>query len=117
MQPIQAKAKWVSHVKLSFFLFKVNVMGDHKKIIRKVGAASNVLLKNSNNVLPLNRSLSNLYSIGLFGSDAGLPVNGPNGCPDHGCDDGTLAQGWGSGTTNFPYLISVRCHSNQISYF
>ena len=83
-------------------------MGNHKEIIRKVGAASNVLLKNENNVLPLtNIPSNNIYSICVFGSDAGMPVNGPNGCPDHGCDDGTLAQGWGSGTTNYPYLISV----------
>lgn len=26
-------------------------------------------------------------------------------CADHGCNDGHLAQGWGSGTADFPYLI------------
>lgn len=31
---------------------------------------------------------------------------GPNGCPDRGCDNGTLAMGWGSGTANFPYLVT-----------
>jgi hypothetical protein len=33
--------------------------------------------------------------------------SGPNSCTDHGCDKGTLAQGWGSGTADFPYLIDV----------
>lgn len=31
---------------------------------------------------------------------------GPNGFSDRGGDDGILAMGWGSGTANFPYLIS-----------
>lgn len=31
---------------------------------------------------------------------------GPNGFSDRGGDDGILAMGWGSGTDNFPYLIS-----------
>jgi len=86
----------------------VNVAGDHYKVIREVGAASNVLLKNSENLLPFKKSLSfgKQYTFGLVGSDAGLTDDGPNTCPDHGCDYGTLAQGWGSGTTNFPYLIS-----------
>lgn len=32
-------------------------------------------------------------------------VNDETTCPDHGCDTGHLAQGWGSGTADFPYLI------------
>lgn len=31
-----------------------------------------------------------------------------NACDDHGCNKGTLAQGWGSGTAFFPYLVDVR---------
>lgn len=77
----------------------VNVEADHYKVIRSVGAASAVLLKNTNGALPLKSS----KSIALIGSDAG-PIND---CTDHGCDTGTLAQGWGSGTTPFPYLITV----------
>jgi len=45
----------------------------------------------------------------IIGSDMGPAQGGSNGiatgCSDHGCLDGTLAMGWGSGTTNFPYLI------------
>lgn len=28
-------------------------------------------------------------------------------CEDHGCNAGSLAQGWGSGTARYPYLITV----------
>ncbi|PRP87808.1 glycoside hydrolase family 3 protein [Planoprotostelium fungivorum] len=85
----------------------VNVAGDHHKIIRQIGAASNVLLKNKNNALPLTYAPGERnVKFGVIGSDAGPSQHGPNACTDHGCDDGTLAQGWGSGTTDFPYLIT-----------
>ncbi|EIN06360.1 beta-glucosidase [Punctularia strigosozonata HHB-11173 SS5] len=80
----------------------VNVQGDHYKVIREIGGASTVLLKNKG-ALPL--SLNKIKRIGIFGSDAGPNPDGPNGCSDRGCDQGTLAMGWGSGTANFPYLI------------
>lgn len=41
----------------------------------------------------------------LFFDSAGPNIGGPNSCPDRGCDAGTLAEGWGSGTGNYPYLI------------
>jgi len=86
----------------------VDVSSDHHNIIRKIGAASNVLLKNVNNVLPLpsTKGGNEPYAFSVIGSDAGPSVNGANTCADHGCDSGTLAQGWGSGTTDFPYLIT-----------
>jgi beta-glucosidase len=81
----------------------VNTQYDHAKIIREVGAASNVLLKHEGKVLPLNAK--KLTRIGVFGTDSGAPPGGPN-CPDRGCDSGgTLAMGWGSGTAEFPYLV------------
>ncbi|KAG8991387.1 hypothetical protein FRB94_012540 [Tulasnella sp. JGI-2019a] len=79
-----------------------NVEGDHYKIVREIGAASTVLLKNLRNTLPLRSP----RSISLIGSDAGPPLSGPNGFADRGGTDGTLAMGWGSGTVDFPYLIS-----------
>jgi hypothetical protein len=86
----------------------VNVQADHKDIIRQIGGASTVLLKN-NNVLPLNKP----KSIAVIGNDAHDNPDGPNACSDRGCSNvpngypiWTLAMGWGSGTTNFPYLIS-----------
>lgn len=81
----------------------IDVRGEHSTLIRQIGAASTVLLKNTNNVLPLT---GREKFTGIFGSDAGDSPLGPNGCDDRGCDNGTLASGWGSGTANFPYLIS-----------
>ncbi|EJD47277.1 hypothetical protein AURDEDRAFT_62469 [Auricularia subglabra TFB-10046 SS5] len=85
----------------------VNVQDNHKDIIREVGAASIVLLKNTNGALPIDTN--KLRRFGIFGSDAGPHPVGPNQCTngqgDHGCNEGTLAMGWGSGTSNFPYLI------------
>lgn len=36
----------------------------------------------------------------------GPNLAGPNGCGDRGCDNGTLGMAWGSGTANFPYLVT-----------
>jgi beta-glucosidase len=83
--------------------FMVDVRAEHGKLIRDHAAKSTVLLKNTNNVLPLSTKQK---FTALFGEDIGDNPWGPNGCNDHGCDNGTLAQGWGSGTANFPYLIS-----------
>ncbi|KAM0749455.1 beta glucosidase [Meredithblackwellia eburnea MCA 4105] len=81
----------------------INVQSNHYKLIREIGAVSTVLLKNTNQTLPLNPGDYSRW--GIFGSDAGPSRSGPNGCVDRGCDDGTLAMGWGSGTANFPYLV------------
>jgi hypothetical protein len=80
----------------------VNVQGDHAKLIREIGGASTVLLKNSHDILPLNKP----KSIAVIGEDAHDNPGGPNACSDRGCNAGTLAMGWGSGTANFPYLIA-----------
>ncbi|KAJ5242044.1 uncharacterized protein N7469_000371 [Penicillium citrinum] len=80
----------------------------HSTIARQVAAEGTVLLKNVNNTLPLSRSASRLkgkYRVGVYGEDAG-PGKGPNFCADRGCNQGTLASGWGSGTVEFPYLVS-----------
>ncbi|RCI05997.1 hypothetical protein CU098_000996, partial [Rhizopus stolonifer] len=74
---------------------------NHKELVRELGAASTVLLKNSG-VLPLDRK--KLDKIAIVGSDAGRDPSGLN-CVDHGCSNGTLAQGWGSGTAYYPYLV------------
>ena len=82
--------------------YHVNVQGDHYQNIRTVAAKGTVLLKN-NGALPLTGK-EKLTTV--FGSDAGENLWGPNGDPDRGGDNGTLAMGWGSGTANFPYLIT-----------
>ncbi|KAJ7199035.1 glycoside hydrolase superfamily [Mycena pura] len=85
----------------------INVQDDHFKLIREIGAASTILLKNTKNALPLQ--VKKIKRLGIFGSDSGPHPTGPNQCsdgqPDKGCNEGTLAMGWGSGTANFPYLI------------
>ncbi|KAJ7160088.1 glycoside hydrolase family 3 protein [Mycena filopes] len=81
---------------------RVDVQDDHKVLIREIGKASTVLLKNRGKTLPFKH----LKTIGIVGNGAGPAVLGPNGFPNRQGDDGVLAMGWGSGTANFPYLIT-----------
>ncbi|KAJ9668105.1 hypothetical protein H2201_001911 [Coniosporium apollinis] len=78
-----------------------DVQGDHKNIARTVARDGIVLLKNDNNALPLKKP----SSLAIIGEDAIVNPAGPNACPDRGCNTGTLAMGWGSGTADFPYLV------------
>ncbi|KAL4815252.1 putative beta-glucosidase A [Aspergillus spinulosporus] len=80
----------------------VDVQRDHASLIRRVGADSIVLLKNEGS-LPLTGKERN---VAVLGEDAGSNPYGANGCDDRGCAQGTLAMGWGSGTANFPYLVT-----------
>ncbi|KAH0541328.1 hypothetical protein FGG08_004166 [Glutinoglossum americanum] len=77
-------------------------IGSHAALAREIATKSLVLLKNVNGTLPLKKP----RQIAVIGGDAGEAPYGPNGCPDRGCDSGTLAMGWGSGTANFPYLVT-----------
>lgn len=84
----------------------VDVRANHSTIVRANGAASLVLLKNTNHVLPLTKP----RSIALFGAHAGPVMAGPNyvfGVTGSGPTyAGHLAGGSGSGQTSFPYLIT-----------
>jgi beta-glucosidase len=101
--------------------FEVNVRANHGQVIRDHAAKSTVLLKNKNKVLPLTGKEK---MTAVFGEDAADNPKGPNGCADRGCNSGTLAMGWGSGTANFPYLISpltaiqseLLLHDSQIQF-
>jgi len=73
----------------------------HGKLIREIGAKSVVLLKN-NKTLPLRKP----KSLAVIGEDAHDNPAGPNACAERACVRGTLAMGYGSGTAEFPYLIS-----------
>lgn len=106
----------------------------HAQLIRDTGAASAVLLKNAESILPLK--LKTLKKIGVFGNDSGPNTGGVNSCVDGACYNGTTAGGcewiftvkkWslvfldahgsllllsfhatgGSATANFQYLVDV----------
>ena len=81
--------------------FHVDVRANHKEVIREIGAAGAVLLKN-NGILPLSKP----KQIAVIGTDAGPNPNGANGCEDRGCNQGHLAMGWGSGTADYSYLVT-----------
>lgn len=80
----------------------IDARANHASIIRAIGQASTVLLKN-NGALPLS---GNEKWTAIIGEDAGSNPYGANGCSDRGCNNGTLAMGWGSGTSDFPYLVT-----------
>ena len=81
----------------------------HSKLIRDLGAAGTVLLKNTKGTLPLKTP----KNIGVFGNDAADFTKGQYslvvsaaGLLDGDYNLGTLAVGGGSGTGRFPYVVS-----------
>jgi beta-glucosidase len=58
----------------------IDVRANHADINRGLLADSIIVLKNFNNTLPLVKP----KQIGVFGSDAGPAINGPNGFVDRG---------------------------------
>lgn len=95
----------------------VDVTADHKQVARAVARDSIVLLKNAGKILPLKKPAS----LAIIGADAIVNPAGPNACSDRGCDNGTLAMGWGSGTAQFPVsnfiiiIIIIEAHEKQLS--
>jgi len=82
-----------------------DVREDHATLIRNLGAASVVLLKNTNHTLPLSAP----KVIGVFGNDAADFTDGlypAGGFGSVGYNIGTLAVGGGSGSARFSYLVS-----------
>lgn len=75
-----------------------NVQGNHSTTARAVARNGIVLLKNSGNLLPLQKP----KSIAIIGSGAVANPKGINSCVNFGCNQGTLVQGWGSGTATLP---------------
>ncbi|KPM45185.1 putative beta-glucosidase G [Neonectria ditissima] len=77
-----------------------DVRGNHDELIREIGAAGTVLLKNDNGILPLK----NTSNLGVFGSDAADPTSllYPNGGPGFG----TIVIGGGSGGGRNSYIVS-----------
>jgi Glycosyl hydrolase family 3 C-terminal domain len=68
-----------------------------------------VLLKNDDGILPLNKPTS----LAIIGYDAINNPDGINACEDRGCNNGTLAMGWGSGTAEYPVRIYLSIHITQ----
>lgn len=64
-----------------------NVQGDHKNVARAVARDGIVLLKNTDNALPLKKPAS----LAIIGDDSIANPKGPNACVDRNCDTGTLA--------------------------
>lgn len=95
--------------------------GDHDALSRRIAGEGIVLVKNTDTILPLSRNGSRITAkaggrvkIGVFGEDAYPSPRGNNACADRGCNEGTLAMGWGSGAVELPYLIapSDALHAN-----
>lgn len=85
----------------------LDVRDDHAALIRTLGAAGIVLLKNENSALPLKTP----KNVGVFGNDAGDSTVGLDfqGDPDLGqigFDLGVLPVGGGSGTGRMTYLVN-----------
>ncbi|EGG00630.1 family 3 glycoside hydrolase [Melampsora larici-populina 98AG31] len=73
----------------------------HTKLIRKIASASAVLLKNSDDILPLSIP----STIALIGLDAG-PISNTD-CEMNACKlGGTIPVGWGSGTNSLKHVVS-----------
>ncbi|TGO81176.1 hypothetical protein BPOR_1298g00010 [Botrytis porri] len=82
-----------------------DVRTNHSSLIRQIGSAGIVLLKNVNNILPLSKPLN----IGVFGSSAPDPTDGltwPQSDPCTGFVIGTLDIGGGSGSARHTNLVS-----------
>ncbi|CAI7609676.1 unnamed protein product [Penicillium bialowiezense] len=79
----------------------VTALPTHIDIARIGARDSIVLLKNKGKILPLQKP----KKLAIIGLDAIVNPEGANACSDHGCNNGTLAMGWGSGTSQFPYLV------------
>lgn len=77
-----------------------DVRGNHRDLIREIGGASAVLLKNTDNTLPLSK---NIRRISVFGNDAADLSGGPY---DPSNTDGVLAVGGGSGAGRFTNLVA-----------
>lgn len=79
----------------------VDVRGNHSALVRELGAAGTVLLKNINNALPLKAP----KRIGIFGNAAGDLTTGPYYLSTN-YEYGVLPGGGGSGSGRFSYLVA-----------
>ncbi|KIJ44501.1 glycoside hydrolase family 3 protein [Sphaerobolus stellatus SS14] len=103
--------------KINFDYNTQNTFAGGQRLNEDVNAASTVLLKNTNNALPLNAKKikstpsSHVASVSSAPTQAPTPTV-PSGIKtdtpsSKGYSQGTLAMSWGSGTAQFPYLIDL----------
>ncbi|KAF3018107.1 hypothetical protein E8E14_006842 [Neopestalotiopsis sp. 37M] len=90
----------------------VDVRGDHDKLIREIGAAGQVLVKNVNNTLPLQHP----KFVSIYGYDADIKADPWENVARYGGGyevnypwetfNGTLITGGGSGGSSPPYVVT-----------
>ncbi|RDW82444.1 beta-glucosidase-9 [Coleophoma cylindrospora] len=99
----EAESYWLDSWTAAGVLGSANrdVRGNHSTLIRELGAAGTVLLKNTNGALPLKAP----SSIGVFGNAAGDLTTGPYYHADS-YEYGCLPIGGGSGSGRFSYLVA-----------
>lgn len=90
-----------------------DVRANHAELIRRIGAAGTVLLKNDNNALPLQAP----RNIAIFGNDAAELTESTGGRDINGWDIGTVYIGGGSGTVRLESpiapLTAIKARANQ----
>ena len=95
----------------------VDVQDNHHEIARTIARDAITLLKNDDDLLPLDRNAS----LRVFGTDAGTNPDGINSCSDKGCNKGVLTMGWGSGSANLPYLVTpeeaIRANAQNAEFY
>jgi beta-glucosidase len=77
-----------------------NVQGTHSTVARAIARDGIVLLKNTNNALPLKKPAS----LAVIGLDSVDNPSGINSCTDRDCDTGTLAM-----VRNFVAIRHTKC--------
>lgn len=96
----------IGHAGVSATPPSIDVRGNHSSLIRKLGAAGTVLLKNTGDYLPLTKPMN----VGVFGNGAPYPVSGSAYFNDdedpQGLEIGLLDIGGGSGSVRHTTLTS-----------
>lgn len=101
-----------------------DVRENHKELIRRWGASATILLKNSNNTLPLRAGKcgqTSVGNIGVFGNAAVDPSEGLVASPDappEGDEYGVITIGGGAGGGRNSYIVSpldvIKAKANEL---
>ncbi|KAH6611420.1 hypothetical protein Trco_001440 [Trichoderma cornu-damae] len=95
----------------------VQVQADHDVVARQISQDAITMLKNEGGMLPLSPS----QRLRIFGTGAQKNPDGINACVDRNCNKGTLGQGWGSGTVDYPYLddpiTAIAAEASNVTFY